>query len=71
MSITEFDNCSNCPFREYVDDDYSPSHTECTKLNKYIKQWGFKMETVDYRNEDGVLDDCPFLINNVITEGGG
>ena len=68
MSIIEFDNCSNCPFREYVDDDHSPLHTECTKLNKYIEQWGFKTETVDYRNEDGVLDDCPFLINNVITE---
>ena len=66
--ITEFDNCSNCPFCEHVDDDYSPTHTECTKLNKYIQKWGFEMKTVDYRNEDGVLDDCPFLSNNVIKE---
>jgi hypothetical protein len=66
-SIIEFDNCDNCPFREYVDDDYSPIHTECGKTGHYIEKWGSSNGT-DYRNKERVLDDCPFLTNNVIKE---
>lgn len=66
--IIEFDNCDNCPLKKFVDDDYSPTHTECERTNEYIEQWLFENEHRDYRNyETGVLDNCPFLKNNTIT----
>lgn len=66
--IVEFDKCDNCPFNKFVDDDYSPTHTECERTVDYIMEWTNEGET-DFRNpETGVLDNCPFLKNNTIIE---
>jgi len=66
--IVEFDKCDNCPFKNFVDDDYSPTHTECSQIDEYIEKWTW-CEKTDYRNpETGVLDNCPFLKNNTIRE---
>ena len=62
-----FDNCSNCPFKERVDDDYSPIHDECTRTDSYIKTYCRGGDT-DYRNKEGILDNCPFLVNKIIKE---
>lgn len=67
-SIIEFDYCENCPFKVYVDDDYSPIHTECEKTGSYIEKWTNSIGYKNYRNEEMVLDNCPFLSNNVIKE---
>lgn len=67
-SIIEFDNCDNCPFYSFVDDDNSPIHTECGKTGHYIEKWCASSGKTDYRNKEGILDDCPFLTNNVIKE---
>lgn len=63
----EFDNCSDCPFDEFVDDDHSFIHKVCKRTNKYIQSYSMK-EDKDYRNSDGVLDECPFLVNNTIKD---
>jgi hypothetical protein len=63
----EFNNCSECPFNERIDDDFSPTHDECTRTNSYIKTYCQGGDT-DYRNKEGVLDNCPFLINSIIKE---
>lgn len=65
--IMEFNNCSDCPFNEFVDDDRSPFHTECKRTNEYIQSYSMDGDE-DYRNSDGVLDECPFLINNTIKD---
>lgn len=66
--IVEFDNCDHCPFNKFVDDDYSPTHKECERTGELMMKWTNEGET-DYRNpHTGVLDKCPFLQNNTITE---
>lgn len=67
--IVEFDTCDNCPFNEFVDDDYSPTHKECERTNEYIMTWTNTEGEKDFRNpETGILDDCPFIENNTIIE---
>ena len=67
--IIEFDKCDNCPFKKFVDDDYSPTHTECERTDEYIEKWWYGNQHFDYRNpETGVLDSCPFLKNDTMRE---
>lgn len=66
--VIKFDKCDNCPFKDLVDDDYSPTHTECSRIDEYIEKWTRGGKT-DYRNpETGVLDNCPFLKENIIID---
>ena len=66
--IIKFNKCDNCPFNKFVDDDYSPTHTECERIDEYIMKMTYKGNT-DYRNpETGVLDNCPFLKENTIID---
>lgn len=62
-----FDNCEDCPFSNFVDDDYSPTHYGCSMTESYIREFT-NDGTEDFRNEEGVLDNCPFLKNQVIEE---
>lgn len=65
--IMEFDNCLDCPFDEFVDDDYPCVHKVCKRTNKRIQSYSMEGDE-DYRNKDGVLDECPFLVNNTIKD---
>lgn len=67
IETTHFNNCEDCPFHSFIDDDYSPTHFECIKLNKYISLYPYSKGTIDYRNNQGVLDKCPFLKTNTIS----
>lgn len=63
----EFNNCDGCPFCDFIDDDYSPSHLLCSKTITYIKL--FKNSgNEDFRNDEGILDNCPFKKLPHITE---
>ena len=62
-----FNDCGDCLFASFIDDDYSPTHEECDKTESYIVE--FTNNGVDdFRNEEGVLDNCPFLKNQTIEE---
>lgn len=59
---TYFNYCSTCPHSRFHDDDSDCTHNRCELLNKYIHCYlddGDK----DFKNKDGILDDCPFLKN--------
>lgn len=59
-SITRsWNTCEDCPYREFVSDDYSPDHVECTKTERYISMY-LSSGDVDYTNKDGILDTCPY-----------
>lgn len=67
VKIIHFDSCFDCPYNSFHDDDYDCTHDRCDKLNKYIKTY-LNSGNEDFRNEDGVLDGCPFLENKIIAE---
>lgn len=62
-----FNNCEDCPFFFFIDDDYSPTHYQCG-ITKYDIKTFTNDGSEDFRNEDGVLDNCPFLKNQTIEE---
>lgn len=66
IEITHFNNCNDCPHRCFhgTDDDYD--HDRCKMLDEYIHLY-MANGPEDFRNECGVLDDCPFLKNKSIT----
>ena len=67
VKIIHFDNCFDCPYRSFHDDDNDCTHDRCDKLNEYIEMY-LNKGAKDFRNEDGVLDGCPFLENKIIAE---
>ena len=64
-AIVHFDNCEECPHNRFHDADDDCLHLRCELLNKYIHCYLYSGDK-DYRNKDGVLDDCPFLKSNSI-----
>jgi hypothetical protein len=67
VDISHFDTCYGCPFWSFHDDDNDYRHDRYDKLDRYIKIYS-NIGDEDFRNNDGVLDGCPFLTNNVIAE---
>ena len=64
--ITNFNNCEDCPFNHFHGTDDDCDHDRCELLNKYIHCYLCSGDK-DFRNEDGILDECPFLKNNILT----
>ena len=64
--ITNFNNCKDCPFNQFYGTDDDCDHDRCELLNKYIHCYLCSGDK-DFRNEDGILEDCPFLKNNILT----
>ena len=66
-STQRFNNCSDCPFRgtDYSDDCEDQEY--CERTGKTIRVYTCDGNR-DYSNADGVMDDCPFIENNTITE---
>lgn len=58
--IRSWNTCEDCPYSEYISDDYSPDHWECTKTGKYISEHTQNADDY-YTNKDGILDTCPYL----------
>lgn len=64
--ITYFNNCNDCPHRCFHGTDDDCDHDRCEMLDEYIHTY-LSSGDEDFRNECGVLDDCPFLKNKSIT----
>lgn len=61
--IVHFNNCSDCPHNCFHGEDYECNHDECELLNQYIHCYLIDGDK-DFRNSDGILDDCPYLKDN-------
>lgn len=68
IEITNFDNCINCPF-SYEESTDRQDFKMCGQLGRIIIGYGTELcgGNKDYRNKEGVLNDCPFLKSNEIT----
>lgn len=66
IKIVRFNNCKDCPHNYFHGTDDDCDHDRCEMLNKYIHCY-LNSGDEDFRNECGVLDDCPFLKNKSIT----
>lgn len=67
VNVTHFDSCFGCPFNSFYDGDNDYTHNRCDKLKTYVKIYAMSGDE-DFRNEEGVLDGCPFLENNILAE---
>lgn len=63
--IVHFNNCNDCPHNHFYGTDNDCDHDRCEMLNKYIHCYLCSGDK-DFRNSDGILDDCPYLKNNSI-----
>lgn len=63
--IVHFNNCNDCPHNQFNGIDNDCDHDGCEILNKYIHCYLCSGDK-DFRNSDGILDDCPYLKNNSI-----
>lgn len=61
--IVHFNNCNDCPHNYFHGTDDDCDHNRCEILNKYIHCYLCSGDE-DFRNSDGILDDCPYLKNN-------
>jgi len=66
-TIVHFTNCYGCPHNCFHGDDDDCDHDRCEMLGRYIHCY-LNSGDKDFRNENGVLDDCPFLKNNSIID---
>lgn len=68
IDITNFDDCIGCPF-SYEESTARQDFKMCDKLGRIIIEYRTELfgEDQDYRNKEGVLNDCPFLKSNEIT----
>lgn len=65
IKIVHFNNCNDCPHNHFYGTDDDCDHDRCEMLDKYIHMYPNSGDK-DFRNESGVLDDCPFLRNKSI-----
>jgi len=70
IEITRFNGCNDCPKRAFYDTDDDYTHDRCEELNRYIKVYK-SSGAEDYRNDKGVLNNCPFLKQSTIIEEHG
>lgn len=68
IEITNFDNYINCPF-SYEKFTDRQDFKMCGHLGRIIIGYATELceGNKDYRNKEGVLNDCPFLKSNEIT----
>ena len=61
--VVHFNNCDECPHRYFQGTDDDCDHDGCELLNQYIHCY-LNSGDKDFRNSDGILDDCPYLKDN-------